>query len=96
MNAPRDHELLIKAFLAEGQTELPDRTYDAVRDHIDQTRQRVVIGPWRKPQMSNLARIAAAAAAVLVIAVVGVNLLPGNSNLGGVGASAGLSPSASP
>ena len=94
MTAPRDPDRLIRAFLAEGQTELPDRTYDAVRDSIDHTRQRVVIGPWREPQMSNLARIMIAAAAVLVVAVVGINLRPGDP--GGVGATASLSPSPSP
>ena len=47
MTAPRDPDRLIRAFIDEGMTELPDRAYDAVRSHIDQTHQRVVIGPWR-------------------------------------------------
>jgi hypothetical protein len=85
MTASRDPERLIRAFLDEGPTDLSDRTYDAVRSHIDRTRQRVVIGPWREPRMSNLARIAISAAAVLVVAVVGFNLLPGDGGLGGPG-----------
>ena len=64
MTSMHDPDRLIRAFLDEGQTELPARTYDAVRDHIERTRQRVVIGPWREPDMSNIARIAVAAAAV--------------------------------
>ncbi len=83
MTAPRDPDLLIRAFLEEGRSELPDRTYDAVRDQIDHTRQRVVIGPWREPSMSNTTRLAIAAAAVVVVAVIGIQLLPGFG--GGVG-----------
>jgi hypothetical protein len=94
MTASRDPERLIRAFLDEGPTDLPDRTYDAVRSHIDRTRQRVVIGPWREPRMSNLARIAIAAAAVLVVAVVGYNLLPGSGGPGGPGPSPSPSPTA--
>jgi hypothetical protein len=94
MTASRDPERLIRAFLDEGPTDLPDRTYDAVRSHIDRTRQRVVIGPWREPRMSNLARIAIAAAAVLVVAVVGYNFLPGGNGPGATGPSPSPSPTA--
>jgi hypothetical protein len=90
MTARRDPDRLIQAFLDEGQAELPDRAYDAVRAEIDQTRQRVVIGPWRVPNMSNIGRFAMAAAAVLVVAVVGVFFL---SRPGGVG---GPQPSPTP
>lgn len=83
MTASRDPERLIRAFLDEGPTDLSDRTYDAVRSHIDRTRQRLVIGPWREPRMSNIARFAIAAAAVLVVAVVGYSLLPGPGGSGG-------------
>lgn len=82
MTAPRDRDRLIRTFLAEGQTELPDRAYDAVRAHIDRTRQRAVIGPWREPRMSTFARVAIAAAAVLAVALVGLQLSP-SSNVGG-------------
>ena len=80
MTAPRDADPLIRAFLDEGMTQLPDRTYDAVRAHIDRTRQRVVIGPWREPRMSNLARVTAAAAAVLVVAITGAVLFGGRGS----------------
>jgi len=90
MTAQRDPDRLIRAFLAEGQTELPDRAFDAVRDSIDHTRQRVVIGPWREPRMNSFARIALAAAAVVVVAAVGINLLPRS---GGFGAAPTPSPS---
>jgi hypothetical protein len=76
MTASRDPDRLIGAFLAEGMTELPDRVYDAVRSDIDRSRQRVVIGPWRTPDMNTVAKFALAAAAVMVVAFVGINLLP--------------------
>jgi len=93
MNTSRDPDRLISTFLAEGQTELPDRAFDAVRSEIDRTRQRVVIGPWRTPHMNTLAKLATAAAAVAVVAIVGYNLLPANRGVGGGPAS---SPSLSP
>ena len=79
MTAPRDPDRLIDAFLGAGPTELPERTYDAVRDHIEHTRQRVVIGPWREPNMSNLAKIAIAAVVVLAVGFGASRLLPGTS-----------------
>ena len=54
MTASRDPDRLIRAFLDEGLTELPDRVYDVVRSDIDRTRQRVVVGPWRTPDMNSL------------------------------------------
>jgi hypothetical protein len=93
MTASRDTEHLIRAFLDEGVTELPERVYHAVRSDIDRTHQRVVIGPWRTPVMNSFAKFAMAAAAVLVVAVVGYNLLPGDTGSGGTPS---ISPSTSP
>jgi hypothetical protein len=76
MTAPRDPDVLIRAFLDEGQTDLPDRAFDAVRRDIHQTRQRVVFGPWREPNMSIFARVAIAAAAVLAVGLAWVNFGP--------------------
>jgi len=95
MSTSRDLDRLINAFLAEGQTELPDRVFDAVRSEIDRTRQRVVIGPWRTPHMNTFAKLAMAAAAVVVVAIVGYNLLPASSGVGG-GPAVSPSPSPSP
>jgi hypothetical protein len=76
MTAPRDPDVLIRAFLDEGQTDLPDRAFDAVRSDIHETRQRVVIGPWREPNMSIFARVAIAAVAVLAVGLAWVNFGP--------------------
>ena len=75
MNAQRDPDRLIHAFLMEGATELADQVYDAVRDRIEQQRQRVVIGPWRMPTMNKFVPIGLGAAAVVVALVVGTQLL---------------------
>jgi hypothetical protein len=90
MTKSRDPDRLIRAFLAEGQTDLPDQIYDAVRDQIEHTHQRVVMGPWRFAEMNNYAKLAIAAAVVVVVAIVGINLLPRG---GGVGGDASPSPS---
>src|SRR5439155_13499714 len=76
MTASRDPDKLIRAFLDEGQTDLPDRVFDAVRHDIQRTRQRVVIGPWRVPNMNMFARVAIAAAAVVAIGFAWVNFGP--------------------
>lgn len=95
MTASRDPNRLIHAFLTEGADELPTRVYDAVRSDIDRTHQRVVIGPWRTPDMNTLAKLALAAATVVVVAVAGYNLLPGTTGVGPA-VSPSPSPSASP
>ena len=61
MNAPRDPDRLIHAFLREGEELLQDPIYDAVRAQIDAKRQRAFIGPWRIPSMNRFLVIGAAA-----------------------------------
>jgi hypothetical protein len=80
---PRDPDRVIRAFLSEGETDLPDRAFDGVRREIHRTRQRAVIGPWREPDMTSLGRAALATAAVLAIALVWVSL--GSPQKDGVG-----------
>jgi len=95
MTARRDPDQFINAYLEDGLTELPDRAYDAVRSEIDHTRQRVVIGPWRVPYMNNYARYGIAAAAIVLVAAVGINLWP-KLGIGAPGATPTLSPTPSP
>jgi hypothetical protein len=95
MTTRRDPDRLIRAFLDEGRTQLPDRTYDAIRSDIERTRQRVVFGPWRLTRMNSYLRYAIAAAAVVIVAVIGINVLPGVIGQS-VGPSATPSPSPSP
>jgi hypothetical protein len=93
MSANRDLDRLIQSFLAEGPMELPDPSYDEVRDRMEQKRQRAFIGPWRTPDVNRYLKIGLAAAAVVVIAVVGYQFL-GDSNTGSPGASESAEPSA--
>ena len=95
MTAPRDPDRLIHAFLMEGQTELPDAVYDAVRDRIEQTRQRTFIGPWRTSLVTKAMKYGLAAAAAVVIAILGYQFL-GNSNTGVPGATETPHPTATP
>jgi hypothetical protein len=95
MNARRDPERLIHAFLMEGRTELADEVYDAVRASIEQKRQRVVIGPWRMPTMNKLVPIGLGAAAVVVALVIGTQLL-GPAAPSGVGGAPSAEPTATP
>ena len=79
MTAQHDLDRQLSAFLQEGPTELPDSSFDAVRHRTEQTRQRVVIGPWRFPEMNKLLAIGLGVAAVVAVLLVGPNLLPSNS-----------------
>ena len=79
--APHDLDQELTAFLRDGPTELPDPSFDAVRDRMETTRQRVVLGPWRFPDMHVNARLAIGLAAVAVLAVVGINVLTVNRGL---------------
>lgn len=89
MSAHRDLDRQIQSFLAEGPMELPDPSYDEVRDRMEHKRQRAFIGSWRTPDVNRYLKIGLAAAAVLVVAVVGFNLLPGSR-------APGVEPSATP
>ncbi len=91
--SPNDPDRLIDAFLAEGQTDLPDEVYDEVRAEIDHTNQRTFIGPWRTSFVTRSVFAAAVAAVVVVAVIVGLQL--GSGPLVGSGPSASASPSES-
>ena len=93
MTASRDPDRLIHAFLFEGEEQLHDQIYDAIRAEIDQKRQRAVFGPWRLPIMNKLVPIGLGASALVVALVIGAQLL---RPPGGVGGSPSIEPSPSP
>lgn len=86
MTASRDSDRLIHHFLLEGEERLQDQVYDAVCAKIEQRRQRVVIGPWRLPEMNRIVTIGLGAAAVVVAVFVGAQLF--GSPSGGLGVDA--------
>lgn len=75
---------IVRSWLEEGVTALPDRVLDAVLDQVPATPQRRPWWrAWRSPYMNNPVRLAIAAAAVLVVALVGYQFLPSNTGSGG-------------
>ena len=81
----RDVTRVVQSWLEEGVTALPDRVLDTVLDQLPTTPQRR--SRWaarRRPNMNNSLRIGLAAAAVVVIAFIGYQLVSG-SNVGGPG-----------
>lgn len=96
MSTDRDVERIVRSWLDEGVTVLPDRVLDAVLDQLPATPQRRPSWlAWRSPFMSNALRVAVAAAAVLVVALIGIQLF-GGTNVGGPGPSQSESPSLAP
>jgi len=91
MNQRSDIDRVLQVWMDDGPSTMPDRVIDVVADRISVQRQRRSWRLLRRLAMNPIFKLGAAAAAVLVIAVVGYNLLPGPSGPG-----AGPSPSPSP
>ena len=97
---------IVRSWLTEGRTALPDHILDAVLAELPATHQRRPLWSSRRiDDMNAFAKFAMAAAAVVVVAIVGINLLPGNDGVGGdpgvslstsPAPSASLSPTATP
>jgi hypothetical protein len=84
MKARSDTERILDAYLAPEADRLADRVIDAALADIARTPQRRSWRPaWRSNRMNTYAKVIAAAAAVLVVAVVGYQFLPRNDNIGG-------------
>jgi hypothetical protein len=95
MTTNRDLERLLDAWLAEGPNEVADRVIDDVADRIErQPQQPAWRLRWRTP-MSPTYKLGAAAAAVIIVAVLGYNLLPRQPSTGG-GPISSPSPTAGP
>jgi hypothetical protein len=92
MTAPHETERRIREYLQPGPTQLPDRSFDDVRQHIERTHQRVVFGP-RRDLMPGSVRLTLVAAAIVAVAVVSFSFLP---VLGGFGAADPPAATASP
>ena len=85
MNAERELERAVRAWLADGSEQLPDAYLDAALDEISTTPQRRV--RWLMPSfsaMSNPLKLATASAVVAILAV-GVILMIPNGGVGGPG-----------
>ncbi len=94
MNATRDPDAILNAWLDEGPTDLPDATRRAILTSLPTTPQarRGPFAPWRFFPMDTYARLGAAAV-VAVIAIGGALYLIGPRNgVGGPSATASPSP----
>jgi hypothetical protein len=80
MTAHSDLDRQLNDFLRDGPDELPYQSFDAVRDRTEQTGQRVVLGPWRFPEMNKILTIGLAAAAVVVAFFVGAQFFGAPEN----------------
>lgn len=79
-----DFERTARLWLEDGPTVLSDRTLQAALDEIHVTRQRRAWWPARWVFDVNITiRFAIGAAAVVLVAVIGFNLLPSGSGVGG-------------
>jgi hypothetical protein len=77
MSTERDVNRIVRSWLEEGATALPDRVLDAVLDQVPATSQRRAWWPARRlREMNGALKMAMAAAAVMVVAIVGFSLLP--------------------
>ncbi len=97
MSTDRDTTRIVRSWLRTDENESADRVLDAVLDQLDATPQRrATWWPARTfPQVSTYAKLALAAAAVLTLAFVGLQLVPGSGS-GGPIATDAPSPSSTP
>jgi hypothetical protein len=95
MTIERDVTRIVRSWLQVDEHESADRVLDNVLALLDATPQRRSWWPARRiADMNSFAKLLIAAAAVVVIAIVGINLLPRTG--GDVGAGPVASPSPSP
>ena len=83
MSTDRDVERIVRSWMDEGVTQLPDRVLDLVLDQLPATPQRRP--SWlarRTPTMNNYARLGLVAAAVLAVVIVGIGLFGKSVNVG--------------
>jgi hypothetical protein len=85
MTHERDIERLLDHWLADGPTQSPDRVLELVADRIERQAQRPVWRlDWRHPNVNTYVKLAIAAAALMLVAVVGSVIFP-RLHLGVVG-----------
>jgi hypothetical protein len=98
MSTDRDTTRIVRSWLRAEENESADRVLDAVLDRLDTTPQRrATRWPARRPQMNTTAKLALGAAAVVVVALLGINfLVPGGPRVGGPDPSLAPEPSLAP
>jgi hypothetical protein len=82
VSTDRDVTRIVRSWMDEGVTQLPDRVLDLVLDQIPATPQRRASWLARRPTMNNYARLGLVAAAVLAVVIVGIGLFGKSSDVG--------------
>ena len=83
MSTDRDTTRIVRSWLEEGATALPDRVLDTVLDQIPATQQRRSWWPPRRlPNMNSYTRIGLGAAAAVAVVLAGIGLLGTRSDVG--------------
>jgi hypothetical protein len=96
MSADRDTTRIVRSWLRTDEHESADRVLDNVLALLETTPQRRSLWPARRiADMQTFAKLAIGAAALVVVAVVGISFLPGTGGVGGPGVSASPIPSPS-
>lgn len=92
MSTDRETTRIVRSWLDEGVTQLPDRVLDAVLDQVPATPQRRATWwpAWRRESTNRMIEVGLAAAAVVAAILIGVNAI-GTSNVGGPGFDASAS-----
>jgi hypothetical protein len=83
VSTDRDVERIVRSWMDEGVTQLPDRVLDLVLDQLPATPQRRP--SWlarRTPTMNSYARLGLVAAAVLTVVIVGIGLFGKSPDVG--------------
>lgn len=83
MNHRSDTGDVLRIWMADGPTTMPDRVVDVVAGRIARQPQRRVWRLRERPFMNTYVKLAAGLAAVIVVAVIGWQLLPDNGSFGG-------------
>jgi hypothetical protein len=97
MTHERDIDRLLDHWFSDGPTEAPDRVMDVVADRIGHQSQRSAWRlDWRHAHMTMTFKLATTAAAVVIIAIIGYNLLPGSSTGAGTESSPTPTPDPTP
>lgn len=92
MSTDRETTRVVRSWLEEGVTALPERVLDVVLDQVPATPQRRSWWPARRSPVNTYLKFVGAAAALLVVVLVGSSFLPGT----GIGGPASPLPTASP
>ena len=85
MNPDRDATRTVRSWLEDGVTQLPDRVLDDVLEEIPAIPQRRTSwGGVNLPQLSRAAQVGLAAAAILVVVLLGLEVFPSGRGVGGL------------